>query len=622
VSRSPVLLAPPPAGAPVLRADAPDLDLLRAFEPIVRYNEGELFFPASVEGYLAECDLLQGTSERDRTVVVPRGQVTKDLIATWVAPPGTSLYLRYVQEPLSGLALARWQTRPDRPHFRAPGRLARVGLFGRLVDAGFNASLLARGTVPGGTAAAAQVKYAALRRDDPRYLYHGRVTRRNGWVVLQYLFFHYMNDYRSTFNGANDHEADWEQVFIYLEEHPDVGVRPVWIAAAAHDYIGAQLRRRWDDPTLTKEGDHPVIFAGAGSHASYFEQGEYLTSVPLAAFRGLTELMRVARTFWVSTLRQPDPGDLATRLESMLSASFVDYARGDGLAVGPGQAAAWSPVLISDAEPWVDGYRGLFGLDTFDRFGGERSPAGPKYNRNGTQRLAWHDPLGFAGLDTEAPPVRWPDVLAEQERALQAQRAEVDARIAAEVERLPRLALEVRSLAVDGGTERLHTAQAGEMSAGELALRGLRAEAAAVEDRIGAVRREQERIARGELGDPQAHLLHPHRPVPVEETRYGFLVELWSAISVSALLAVVAAIIWFRVFPWWVALLVGVGGYVILESAFRRRLTQLTLALTLALAGIAALLLLWEFRVQAILLGLLALAAVILSENVRELLRR
>lgn len=622
MSRSPVLLAPPPAGAPVLRADAPDLDLLRAFEPIVRYNEGELFFPASVEGYLAECDLLQGTSERDRTVVVPRGQVTKDLIATWVAPPGTSLYLRYVQEPLTGLGLARWQTRADRPHFRAPGRLARVGLFGRLVDAGFNASLLARGTVPGGTAAAAQVKYAALRRDDPRYLYHGRVTRRNGWVVLQYLFFHYMNDYRSTFNGANDHEADWEQVFIYLEEHPDVGVRPVWIAAAAHDYIGAQLRRRWDDPTLVKEGDHPVIFAGAGSHASYFEQGEYLTSVPLAAFRGLTELMRVARTFWVSTLRQPDPGDLATRLESMLSASFVDYARGDGLAVGPGQAAAWSPVLISDAEPWVDGYRGLFGLDTFDRFGGERSPAGPKYNRNGTQRLAWHDPLGFAGLDTEAPPVRWPDVLAEQERALHAQRAEVEAKIAAEVDRLPRLALEVRSLAVDGGTERLHTARAGEMSAGELALRGLRAEAAAVEDRIGAVRREQERIARGELGDPQAHLLHPHRPVPAEETRYGFLVELWSAISVSALLAVVAAIIWFRVFPWWVALVVGVGGYLVLESAFRRRLTQLTLALTLALAGIAALLLLWEFRVQAILLGLLALAAVILSENVRELLRR
>ncbi len=56
--------------APISVLDAThDLALLRAFEPIIRYNEGELFFPAAVEGYLAECNLLQGTSERDRKVV-------------------------------------------------------------------------------------------------------------------------------------------------------------------------------------------------------------------------------------------------------------------------------------------------------------------------------------------------------------------------------------------------------------------------------------------------------------------------------------------------------------------------------------------------------------------------
>ena len=30
---------------------ASDLDLLRAYEPIVRYTDGELFYPAGVEGY-------------------------------------------------------------------------------------------------------------------------------------------------------------------------------------------------------------------------------------------------------------------------------------------------------------------------------------------------------------------------------------------------------------------------------------------------------------------------------------------------------------------------------------------------------------------------------------------
>jgi hypothetical protein len=606
---------------PVLHDDAPDLELLRAFEPIVRYNEGELFYPASVDGYLAECDLLQGTSERDRQVVVPRGSVTKDVIATWIAPPGQSLYLRYVQEPLSGVALARWQNRPDRPHFRAPGRLARVGLFGRLVDAGFNASLLARGTVPGGTAAAAQIKYAAHRATDPRFVYHGRVVRRNGWIVLQYLFFHYMNDYRSTFNGANDHEADWEQVFIYLQDTPS-GVQPVWIAAAAHDYIGDQLRRRWDDPTLVKEGDHPVIFAGAGSHASYFEQGEYLTSVPLAAFRGLANLFDVARGFWANTLRQPDPGDLGAKLEAALSASFVDYARGDGLAVGPGKAAGWSPELIADEDPWVDGYRGLFGLDTHDRFGGERSPAGPKYNRNGTQRLAWHDPLGFAGLDKSAPPVRWPAVLDEQEAALAAQKRATDDRIEALVGRLPGLSLEVRALAVDGGLEKFHLAGATELAAGELELRALRTEAAAIDDRLSAVRREAARVAAGDLGDPRAHLSHPHRPVPPEDTQYGFVVELWSAVSVSLILVATAALIWLQIVDWWVALALGVGGYLVIESAFRRRLTQLTLSVTLILAGICAVLLVYQFRLELILAAFVAFAIVILSDNVREIIRR
>ena len=110
--------------------------------------------------------------------------------------------------------------------------------------------------------------------------------------------------------------------------------------------------------------------------------------------------------------------------------------------------------------------------------------------------------------------------------------------------------------------------------------------------------------------------------MPPEDTQYGFIVELWSAISVSLLLALVAALTWFRVVPWWAALLVGVGGYVLLESAFRRRLTQLTLTLTLSLAVVGAMVLAWEFKVQAILAGLVALALVILSDNVRELLRR
>ena len=52
------------------------------------------------------------------------------------------------------------------------------------------------------------------------------------------------------------------------------------------------------------------------------------------------------------------------------------------------------------------------------------------------------------------------------------------------------------------------------------------------------------------------------------------------------------------------------------------RLTQLTLTITLSLAVVAVLVIAWQFKVQAILAALIALAVVILSDNVRELLRR
>jgi hypothetical protein len=598
-----------------------DAELLQAFEPIVRYNRGENFYPMAVEGYLAACDLLMGSSERSSRVVLEVGQVTPDRLATFQAEPGTSLYLRYVQRPMTGIELARWRARPGREVLHAPARLARVGLFGRLVDAGFDASLVLRGTVPGGTAAAAEKKYQAVRQRDSRYVYYGRVIRRNDWIVLHYLYFYAMNDYRSSVHGVNDHEADWEQVFVYLEDRPE-GPRPVWIAAAAHDYVGDQLRRRWDDPQLTKQGEHPVINAGAGSHASYFEVGEYLTSVPLAAVRGVAGVLSAAREFWVRTLRQPDPGDLAGKLQDALSASFVDYARGDGLAIGPGQGASWTPVLISDADPWVDGYRGLFGLDTYDRFGGERSPAGPKYNRNGTQRLGWYDPLGFAGLDKAAPPFRWPVVLREQEEALREEGAALDATIAGKVSLLPGLQLEVQGLGQDAGFARQLETRERQLRDSEAELLELRRQRAAIDDRAASIRRELASIEAGNLGDPHAHLTHPHRPVPPEDTRYGLLVEVWSAVSVSLLLLLLAAIVFLDRAPWWVALLLAIGGYVVLEAGFRRRLTRLTLVGVLILAGISAVILAWELREGFILATLVGLALFLLSDNIRELLGR
>jgi hypothetical protein len=597
---------------------ATDLELLRAYEPIVRYNHGELFFPTNVEGYLQECDLLVGSSERDREVIVPVGELTPDRLATAVARPGETLYLRLVQRPMAPLELARWRNRPDRQVFRAPGRLARVGLFARLVDAAFSASLLLRGTVPGGTAAAAQVKYARAREGDPRLVYYGRVVRENGWIALQYLYFYFMNDYRSTFHGANDHEADWEQVFVYLDDAP-TGPRPIWIAAAAHDFVGDELRRRWDDPTLEKVDDHPIVYAGAGSHASYFERGEYVTEIPLPGMRGVGGLLEALRAFWRESLRQPDPGDLAASLSAALSVPFVDYARGDGTAVGHGTDARWSPILIDDDTPWVDGYRGLFGLDTYDRFGGERAPAGPKYGRTGSVRMSWNDPLGFAGVDKVAPPSRQPEELRGRIADREARLQELDDAIARRSAELPGLDLEARSLAADGAMTALHKARAAELAAGTAELEAERRERAGVADALVALRRELGRVDAGDLGDPRGHLLHPHRPVPAADVQYGRVVEFWSALSVGLLLLAIVALVSLHLAPWWAALGLALAGYTVLEAAFRRRLTLLTLRVELVLAMISAAILVWEGLFLIVIAAVAGLALVVVLDNVREL---
>ena len=370
---------------------ADDLTLLRSFEPVVRFTQGELFLPTAVEPYVATCSLWELDPGESARQVVPAGELTIDrLAAEAAARRGAALSLRFVDQPLGRKESRTWRRRPDRPRFRSGSRFAHVGMLSRLLDALFRVGLLLRGTVPGGVVGAAE-QIVRQRLDPTVHPYYGRVLRDGGYVVLQYWFFYAMNDWRSTFGGANDHEADWELVTIYLTEGADGDWRPAWVAFSAHDEIGDDLRRRWDDPELTRTGDHPVVFAGAGSHSGAFVAGEYVTAVqPPRSLRSVVHACQTVARIIVPWAR----GELARGV----GIPFVDYSRGDGAVIGPEGDRSWTPVMIDETTPWVVAYRGLWGLDTQDRFGGERAPAGPRYERSGDVRQSWFDPLGWAGL--------------------------------------------------------------------------------------------------------------------------------------------------------------------------------------------------------------------------------
>jgi hypothetical protein len=168
----------------------------------------------------------------------------------------------------------------------------------------------------------------------------------------------------------------------------------------------------------------------------------------------------------------------------------------------------------------------------------------------------------------------------------------------------------------------LHADRSAALLRGEADLAALRARRASIADTIAALASEGAALEAGDIGDPRAHLREPHEPVPPEETRYNVVVELWSAISVGVLLLVIAALVVTELVTWFGALLIGLGGYIVIEAALRRRLTTVVLRVVVVLAVITAVILVFDFRLEVIMAAVAGLALIVVAENVREVAGR
>jgi hypothetical protein len=605
---------------PQLAAGATDLEILRAFEPVVRYTQGEKFFPMDVEPYVERCSLwLHLRDEADRELV-PEGALTMSrLVEHRHAPFDTLFYLRFIgplgfQDAAQAVARGHRLEKKSGTEFHAGlGRLARGGLLPRLGDGLFSLSFLLRGTVPQASAAAAALKYAGLLEQDERYVYHGRVVRQGDWTVCQYWFFFAYNPWRSGFHGVNDHEADWEMISVYLYEDGGQLV-PEWVAYASHDFHGADLRRRFDDAgDLELVDGHPVAYAGAGSHASYFRRGEYQAEVTLPVPERLESVTAWLTRFWRTTLGQ------RSETPNPLRIPFIDFARGDGLAVGPGQEKPWTPSLIDERTPWVSRYRGLWGLFARDPISGENAPAGPMYNRDGSPRSSWFDPLGFAGLEQVATPPRELAALEAERARLEAQIEELDRCVPEASSRLEELGAGLRSMQgsphLASESERLEIVIA---DAGA-ALSGLRRERTECEIVLEGLRRTIEHRQRGDTGDPRAHIARAAEPVTPSQMRFDRAAEIWAAISLSLLLVGLAVLVLLAPAHFAAFLASIVVVFLVTESILRGNFLRTANQVAVVLALIATVVLLvhiWEFAVVACLL---AVAVYLVSQRLREL---
>jgi hypothetical protein len=570
---------------------------------------GELFLPMPVEAYLDLCSLWRsaGRGRASEQLCAPGELTPAGLAQAGAETPDHALWLRFVHRPLDRRQYRAWRRDPGRARSAPRGsRFAAVGLLARLIDAALRLSLLLRGRVPGGTAAAAEQSCRA-RAAEQACPYYGRVVRDRGFIVLQYWFFYAMNDWRSTFAGVNDHEADWEQVTVFLADPPDPEARPAWVACSSHDETGDDLRRRLDDPDLTWRDTHLVVFAGAGSHSGAYLPGDYLVTVePPALGRVAGALRRGSRLLLPWTRGKG----------TAYGIPFIDYHRGDGPGVGPGEPRGWSPVLIGDDMPWVRDYRGLWGLDTRDPFGGERAPAGPRYERDGSVRACWSDPVGWAGLDGEVPS---PEA---GQQAVKDRLIELDALLGQATEELGRLGDELRR------------AHAGARALAGIGMRGDADALAALRVSVEQVRARRQTIAaeRDALlhaavyglprEGPHAHLRRRALPNVYPGRTRTRVLRAWSAISASLLLAGLAVII----YGYSGALLPALGGLAVVmlgaEAFARGHLLGFASGLLAAAAVAVAV---WAVILTAVsnwrpvVASLLMLGAVILlSVNIRD----
>jgi hypothetical protein len=309
-------------------------------------------------------------------------------------------------------------------------------------------------------------------------------------------------------------------------------------------------------------------------------------------------------------------------LARLVSVPFVDYARGDGISVGPAQQVEWSPIPVSDADGWVTSYRGLWGLDTGDRMAGERAPAGPKYTRDGAVRQSWNDPLSFVGLAGVPTPAETRAALERRVATLDAERQALEAESAELAAGLPGMGIEVRALAETTGLDAYRARRSAELAAGEARLAELRAAAAELRAAAAAAESYLVRYDAGDQGDPRAHLEHAASPEPPDRTERRIFAETWAAVSVGVLVIALAVILWFGILPVGATIALLLIGYLAIESFAQRRVETLLLRVTVILASVSAVLLAWTYLRELVLLALAGLGVFILLDNARELLRR
>jgi hypothetical protein len=314
-----------------------------------------------------------------------------------------------------------------------------------------------------------------------------------------------------------------------------------------------------------------VVYVGAGSHSAACLPGDYLVTVAPELPAWLQRLRR--RLARILPWWDPEAAGIGI--------PFIDYHRGDGLSIGPGQDRNWQADLVDDATDWVRDYRGLWGLDTGDPLGGERAPAGPRYERGGAVRQSWGEPLAWAQLDGE------PATRQEADRLWQGRPDRLKAALAAVEEEL------------EATRTALRAATVADRAAGRRPLHPSR-ERADLQTRITTLRARQAQLGTQlEVCEPDhgARLVEPgvhdhlrHRALPLAQdgAARSRALRVWASASSAILFTALGLVLLFGTAGLVVPTLIVFMAMLLVEAAVRRHLVRLVVNLALAALAVVA----------------------------------
>lgn len=252
-----------------------------------------------------------------------------------------------------------------------------------------------------------------------------------------------------------------------------------------------------------------------------------------------------------------------------------------------------------------------------DRFGGERAPSGPKFNRNGSIRMSWYDPLGWAGVDKLFPVGRLDDEVRTRIDEVAAESEGVRQEIETERALLRDVALDVEALKATAHFSDLREARARELTVRQSAFQTLvRRESELTETRL-ALSDYWARVQVGDYGPPDAHLRQSHHPAPPVEQRRA--IEIWAALSGALALMTFGYLIVAMPEHWigWALAVATIFGAI--DALARGRVARFLLSVIIVLAIVCAIILFIEFWQWIIIGGLAIVVLYMIRDNLREL---